>query len=323
MKNKKKICVVGAGKWGINHIKTLDSLNCLGGVVESNKDNLKKIESLYPNTKLSINIDQSFKYDFDGYIIATPAPSHFELAKKVLSNKKPVLVEKPLTLDLKTAMDLNEFSKKEKVLLMVGHVLLFHPAFIKMKSLISEGLIGEMQYIYSNRLNLGTFRKDENVFWSFAPHDISLFNYFFNDTPSKVSSNGLDILQKNIHDITITSFEYGKRKMGHIFVSWLHPFKEHRFVIVGSEGMLHFEDSAENKPLLYYDKKAEIINSVLSPKSGEIKNIQYEDIMPLTAELKYFISNLSSKSVEKAGGDSAVEVMRILENSSKNLIENI
>ena len=322
MNYKKKICVVGAGKWGINHIKTLESLGCLGGVVEGDKDNLEKIKYLYPNTQLFTDIDQSFKNYFDGYIIATPASSHFELAKKVLINKKPVLVEKPLTLDLNTAMELNDISKKEKVLLMVGHVLLFHPAFIKMKSLINEGLIGEMQYIYSNRLNLGTFRKDENVFWSFAPHDISLFNYFFDDTPSKVCSNGLDILQKNIHDITITSFEYGSNKMGHIFVSWLHPFKEHRFVVVGSNGMLHFEDSAENKPLLYYDKKAEFINSVPSPSSGEIKNIEYSNILPLTAELEYFISHLNSKNVEKAGADSAVEVMRVLENSSKDLMRN-
>jgi len=319
MKYKKKICVVGAGKWGINHIKTLESLSCLGGIVEGDKDSLEKIKSLYPNTQLFMDIDQSFKNDFDGYIIATPASSHFELAKKVLINKKPVLVEKPLTLDLKTAVELNDISKKEKVLLMVGHVLLFHPAFIKMKSLINEGIIGKIQYIYSNRLNLGTFRKDENVFWSFAPHDISLFNYFFNDTPSKVSSNGLDILQKNIHDITITSFEYGKRKMGHIFVSWLHPFKEHRFVLIGSKGMLHFEDARENKKLIFYKKSVDLNGEFPVSKSDGAFEVNYSKELPLESELKYFISNMNGE-IEKANGDSAVEVMKILELASNSLL---
>ena len=189
-----------------------------------------------------------------------------------------------------------------------------------MKSLINEGLIGEMQYIYSNRLNLGTFRKDENVFWSFAPHDISLFNYLFDDTPSKVFSNGLDILQKNIHDITITSFKYGRKKMGHIFVSWLHPFKEHRFVVVGSKGMLHFEDSVENKPLLYYDKKAEFINSVPNPKNGEITDIAFSDDRPLTNELKYFISKLNSEKIEVSSGIEGLDVIKILEDASNSLI---
>ena len=165
-----------------------------------------------------------------------------------------MLVEKPLTLDSISATKLCDYAEEMNVNLMVGHVLLFHPAFQKMKQIISDGKIGDIQYIYSNRLNLGTFRTNENVFWSFAPHDISLFNFFFNQEPLSITSRGIDILQKNIHDSSITSFKYKNNKMGHIFVSWLHPFKEHRFVIIGSKGMLHFEDSLKDKPILFYDK---------------------------------------------------------------------
>ena len=129
------------------------------------------------------------------------------------------------------------------LVLMVGHLLLISSSIYKNEKIVDEGKIGEIQYIYSNRLNLGSFRNDENVFWSFAPHDIALFNYFFEVYPINVNSNGIDILQKGIHDTSITSFKYDGKKMGHIFVSWLHPFKEHRFVIIGSKGMLHFEDS--------------------------------------------------------------------------------
>ena len=145
------------------------------------------------------------------------------------------------------------------------------------------------------------------------------FNYFFKESPSEVVSNGVDILQKGIHDTTITSFRYKQNKMGHIFVSWLHPFKEHRFVIIGSRGMIHFDDAQKNNPLIYYDKKVEFHGSIPSPHSGDMEIIEYKDELPLTNELKYFISNLTSDSIEIANGDSAVEVIRILETASKSL----
>ena len=238
---------------------------------------------------------------------------------KIISKKKPLLVEKPLTLDFESANQLCRYAQKMNVKLMVGHILLFHPAFQKIKKIIDSGRLGKLQYMYSNRLNLGTFRTNENVFWSFAPHDIALFNYFFKQKPKIIESRGIDILQKNIHDSSITTFQYDNNKMGHIFVSWLHPFKEHRFVIVGSNGMLHFEDSQENKPLKFYDKKAEFINSVPNPKSGETKLIHYENEEPLKNELKYFISKIDGGKIEIASGESAAEVIRILETATKSL----
>ncbi len=319
MKYNKNICVIGAGKWGRNHIKTLDSLDSLGGVVDKSSDHLDFVKKSYPNCMIFNNLSEAINFNFDGYIVATPPSSHFEIAKRIINAGKSLLVEKPITLEYSSALELNEMAKKAKVNLMVGHVLLFHPAFLKMKELIDSGMVGEVQYIYSNRLNLGTFRKDENVFWSFAPHDISLFNYFFNESPLEVSSNGVDILQKDIHDITITSFKYIDNKMGHIFVSWLHPFKEHRFVVIGSKGMLRFEDSMEDKPLIFYDKGVEFIGAMPRPREGYTKKIEYESSLPLTNELKYFISSLETGELEVADGDSAVEVIRILEESSRKL----
>ena len=224
-----------------------------------------------------------------------------------------------MTLDFSSAKKINDLAKQKNVNLMVGHLLLFHPAFRKMKEIINDGIIGEIQYIYSNRLNHGTFRSDENVFWSFAPHDISLFNYFFEENPIDIHSHGSDILQKGIHDTTITSFKYNDNKMGHIFVSWLHPFKEHRFVIIGSKGMIHFEDSIDGKPLKLHFKKARFVNKFPLPEEGEIKKITYDNSMPLKNELKYFISNLHSEKIEMANGDSALDVIKILEDSTKSL----
>ena len=319
MKKNKNICVVGAGNWGMNHVRTLNKLDSLGGIVENKLSVIKEVEKKIPSCKIFIDIEEALVQHFDGYIVATPAPTHFDIAIKIIKNNKPLLVEKPMTLDYRSSIKLSNFAKEKGVNLMVGHVLLFHPAFQKMKELIKDGLLGNIQYIYSNRLNLGTFRTNENVFWSFAPHDISLFNYFFEQKPLSLNSKGVDILQKNIHDSSITTFEYENNKMGHIFVSWLHPFKEHRFIIIGSNGMLHFEDSIDTKPLLFYNKKAEFINSVPSPKSGELERINYKEEEPLTNELKYFLSKLDGGKIDISDGYSAAEVIRILEEATKSL----
>lgn len=316
-----KICVVGAGPWGRNHIKTLQKIGSLGGVVDSNNSILDGVKKEFTNCSTFSNLEDSFKKYFDAYIVATPPKSHFFIAKRIIEKKRHILVEKPITLDLNEAKELNKLAKKNNVSLMVGHLLLFHPAFIKIKNIVDEGKIGDIQYIYSNRLNLGSFRNDENVLWSFAPHDISLFNYFFESSPLTVFSNGVDILQKGVHDTSITSFKFDQNRMGHIFVSWLHPFKEHRFVLIGSKGMLHFEDARENKKLIFYKKSVDLNGDVpISKSDGEIE-VSFSNELPLESELKYFISNMNKK-IEKANGDSAVEVMKILELASKSLLRN-
>jgi UDP-2-acetamido-3-amino-2,3-dideoxy-glucuronate N-acetyltransferase len=205
---------------------------------------------------------------------------------------------------------------------MVGHVLLFHPAFQKIKDLIEDGTLGDLQYIYSNRLNLGTIRTEENVFWSFAPHDIALFQWLTGSYPEMINSSGMDILQNGIHDTTVTTLEYPKKLMGHIYVSWLHPFKEHRFVVVGSKGMIRFEDSVEGKPLVFYDKSIEWEEGKPIPKSGSTWYVEYESGMPLTRELKYFVDHLNGEPIKKSNGESAIDVMKILETATDSLTED-
>ena len=316
-----KLCVVGGGNWGKNHIRTLYEFGCLGGIVDTSHMILEDLKTLYEDCIFLSNLEESFEENFDGYIVATPPKTHFELAKKIIERKKPLLVEKPLTLNLKDSIKLNDLAKNNNVNLMVGHLLLFHPAFLKIKKIIREDRLGEIQYIYSNRLNLGSFRKDENVLWSFAPHDISLFNYFFEDLPLRVDSSGIDILQEGIHDTSITTFKYRGKKMGHIFVSWLHPFKEHRFVIVGSKGMIHFEDVGKRKPLMYYDKPVDLNGDIPKSRLSESYEINYEEGMPLKSQLEYFISKIKNGSLNIANGDSAVDVMRVLDLATKSLVE--
>ncbi len=322
MEKSKKLCVVGYGNWGKNHVRTLDMLGSLGGIVESDRGLINQAKSKYPYLNVYNLLDDALKNDFDGYVICTQPAYHYELAKIIIESGKPVLVEKPLTLNSRDAIELNELAKKNGVNLMVGHLLLFHPAFLKIKEMLERNILGEIQYIYSNRLNLGTFRSDENVFWSFAPHDIALFNYFFEQNPIDIVSDGVAILQEGIHDTTITSFKYNNNRMGHIFVSWLHPFKEHRFVLIGTKGMIHFNDSIEKKPLLYYDKGVKYKRGMPFPIKGCVEEITYKREKPLENELKYFIENLDKK-IDIADGNSAVKVIEVLEKASEQLTKNL
>tara|TARA_Y100001980_G_C14554400_1_gene341052 strand:+ start:3693 stop:4667 length:975 start_codon:yes stop_codon:yes gene_type:complete len=315
----KNICVIGGGNWGQNHIKTLHSLNCLAGVVDSDESVINVINKVYPTCKVFSNVDDALGMNFDGYIIATGPSSHYSLAKKIIFNKKHLLIEKPMTLNTSDAKELCDLADDNKVKLMVGHLLLFHPAFNKMKEMCSRGDIGDLQYMYSNRLNYGTIRSNENVFWSFAPHDVSLFQYYAESNPQDISSTGIDIIQPGIHDSTITTIKYENGIMGHIYVSWIHPFKEHRFVLIGSKGMLYFEDSKKEKPLLFFSKNINFDGPVPVAEDKSSSEIKYEFQFPLTEQLKYFIDCIGGKDVNVASGQSGLEVINILEKASSCL----
>ena len=314
---KNKICVVGAGRWGKNHINDLFDLGYLGGVVDTNKKEIDNLKLKYPNINFFSDLNSSFLHNFDGYIVATPSSSHARLAKEILKKKKPVLVEKPLTQSLKDAQDLEKIINETDGKLLVGHLLLFHPAILKMKKMIGQGDIGDIQYIYSNRLNLGIVRKDENVFWSFAPHDIALFQFFSNSFPSDVISSGADFLQNKIHDTTMTYLKYPNKIHGHIYVSWLHPFKEHRLVIIGTKGSLHFEDKPSGDELFYYKKQTSNTENNFIKETP--KRISYSDDKPLMNEIKYFIDVINGHKLKKIDISKGIDVVKILELATNSL----
>ena len=316
----KNVCVVGAGYWGKNHIRILHELGFLGGIVESNKETLNRFAEQYPDVKGFLSLNEALQdKSFLGFTVATPAKTHYSVAKQAMEAGKHVLVEKPLALEKKHAEELIHLSEKNNVNLMVGHVLLFHPAIKKIKELINKGKIGKLQYIYSNRLNLGQVRTEENVFWSLAPHDISVFQYFTNSFPTSIHASGSAFLQEGIHDSTLTQLKYPSGVEGHIFVSWLHPFKEHRLVVIGTEAMITFEDSSEGKPLKLYAKKIDMEKDIPEKIDGPVTLIDYEQKMALTEELQYFVSHLDGKKPNIANGKHALEVTKILVWASKQL----
>ncbi|MDD3945927.1 MAG: Gfo/Idh/MocA family oxidoreductase [Bacteroidales bacterium] len=312
---KKNICVIGGGKWGQNHIRTLFQLGNLGGIVEANSERLTELLNQYPVSGFT-DFKDALSKGFDGYIVAAPAALHYEIAKALLEKGQNVLVEKPMTLSAETSKNLVETAKRNGAQLMVGHILLFHPAIRKIKELIDSGRIGQLYYLYSTRLNLGTVRTEENVFWSFAPHDISVLDFLVGHPAISIESKGTKFLQKNVYDYTMTQLTYQGNIHGHIFVSWLHPFKEQRLVVVGSKAMISFEDSSADKEILFYDKQIQFESAIPVKIENPTEIIQYEKKQPLAEELKYFIDNLDSK-IEIANGDSGYEVVKVLEKAQE------
>ena len=316
----KKICVVGAGRWGKNHIRTLSGLGCLAGIVESNGATLDRMRQAYPDVRTFNNVEDAAGEDFDGFVVATPAETHYKWGRYILERKKHVLIEKPMALKAADARQLDSLAQHNGVNLMVGHVLLFHSAIRGIKELIDDGKIGRLQYIYSNRLNLGMVRTEENILWSFAPHDISIFQHLIAATPLVVESRGGAFLQPHIHDSTLTLLTYPGNIVGHIFVSWLHPFKEHRLVVIGSKGMLSYEDSSEQKDILFYEKGIDWIQGEPIKREGPTEIIPYKRKPPLLVELEYFIAHLDGQPIEIADGRNAVENLEILERATASLL---
>ena len=252
-----KIGVIGCGYWGINLVRNFYELGVLQSVSDLNKEAHIKVK------KISKNIDFQKNYknimenkSIDAIAIATPAKTHYKLVEQALKYDKHVFVEKPLCLKLHDANKLKAIAVKKKLKLMVGHLMLYHPAFNKMKKLIGAGKIGKIRYIYSNRLNLGKLRKDEDVLWSFAPHDISMILNLVKSKLETVDTFGGSYIKKGIKDTSITTLKFKNKVKAHIFVSWLHPYKDQRLVVIGEKGMLVFADVllGHNK-LLFYNHK--------------------------------------------------------------------
>ena len=317
---KIKLCIIGAGRWGKNHIRTANECGVLAGVIDGNSQTLNDIRSNYPDIQYFNDLNEAGAMDFDAYIIAVPAEHHYSVGKQLILANKHVLIEKPITINIDEADELVQLAHQHNVVACVGHLLLFHNAFLEMKSLIHSGKIGKLQYMYSNRLNLGTVRKEENSLWSFAPHDISLFQFFTESFPESVSCSGGAFLQSHNHDTTLTSLAYPNNIKGHIFVSWLHPFKEHRFVAVGSKGMFTYEDSTSEKQLLFYEKGIDWVNGEPIKRDGPTEVIEYEKYPPLKAQLEHFIHCVNNRQLEsKNSAEAGSDVLEILSMAQQSL----
>lgn len=317
-----KLAVIGCGTWGFNHVKTAYKLLGLNLKMVCDVDWTvhAKVKSLSRSIETKTRLDAFLSdAEINCVIVATPSESHYQVAKRCLENGKHVLVEKPMALLSDHVKDLVKIAREQNRILMVGHLLLYHPAIVKSKEIIDEGVIGRLQYIYSNRLNLGKVRSEENILWSFAPHDISVMQYLTESYPIYVDAKGADFLQNNIEDTTFTYLVYPRNLHAHIFVSWLHPFKEHRLTIIGEKGMLVFEDSLKQDKLKLYLNGYHKNNGCLEKFQDHYEIIEYRNVEPLAEEQMHFFDCVSNNEKPLTNGMHALEVLEILERAQKRL----
>ncbi len=317
-----RLGILGCGRWGLNHVRTAHGLfgDKLALVSDMNGGTAAKVAQISSSIKFTSDPDQLIdSRDINAAIVATPAETHYELARKLLESGKHVLVEKPITLEVSQARELVALAEEKKLKLMVGHVLLYHPAVLKLKELLAAGKIGKLQYIYSNRLNFGTVRTEENILWSFAPHDISIIQYLTGTKPVYVSARGASFLQSNIEDSTITHLSFPGNIHAHIFVSWLHPFKEQRLVVIGDKGMLVFEDSAPKDKLRFYPKGFSKNGRALEKFDGDFEVVPHDNKQPLAEEHLHFFKCVTENVEPLTDGRHAVEVLEVLKLAEESL----
>jgi UDP-2-acetamido-3-amino-2,3-dideoxy-glucuronate N-acetyltransferase len=317
---EKNIALIGLGYWGKNIFRNLVELGVLHTACDSNPDIINEYKLKFPDVNFTTSIEKVISdLEIKAVIIATPAATHYELAKKAILSHKDVFVEKPLALTVKEGEELVELAERNGSILMVGHVLQYHPAIEKLKEIISKGELGKIQYIYSNRLNIGKFRTEENILWSFAPHDISLILSLVGGDPINVKAFGGDYLNSGIYDITLMWLEFASGIKAHIFVSWLHPFKEQKLVVVGSKAMAVFDDVSKEKLFLYPHEIEWKDGKIPIAKKADYKVIPVEDVEPLKLELSHFIDCVKSRKRPKTDGYEGIKVLKVLELAEKSL----
>jgi UDP-2-acetamido-3-amino-2,3-dideoxy-glucuronate N-acetyltransferase len=248
----------------------------------------------------------------DAVALATPAVTHYEMAKLALKAGKDVFVEKPLAIEVQHGEDLVKLADANHRILMVGHILRYHPAIRTLQELVQDGVLGKINYLNSNRLNIGKIRTEENILWSFAPHDISVMLSLLNEMPARVTCQGGAYLNQDVTDVTVSHFEFPSGVQAHIFVSWLHPVKEQRLVVVGSEKMAMFDDTAENK-LVLYPHKVEWKNRIPTAVKARGEPVKLDDLEPLRVECQHFLDCLGSRTSPVSDGAEGLRVLRVLD----------
>ena len=254
--------------------------------------------------------------------ISTPAITHYQIVKEALLAGKDVFVEKPLALNVRDGEELVSLAKRRDRILMVGHILEFHPAIIKLKELVDGGELGNIKYVYSNRLNLGKFRTEENILWSFAPHDISIILTILGELPVEVSAHGANYLEPNIADVTVTTMNFPSGVKAHLFVSWLHPYKEQKLVIIGGRKMVMFDNVNKGGHLHVYNHRIDWIDRIPVPRPEQAHTIEIASTEPLKAECEHFIRCVQSRETPLTDGESGLRVLRILEACQHSLRDN-
>jgi UDP-2-acetamido-3-amino-2,3-dideoxy-glucuronate N-acetyltransferase len=310
---KPKVAVLGSGYWGKNLVRNFHELGALHCVCDPREEVLLDVRDRYGVMTTSDLKTVLGDPEVKGVVIAAPAAQHYELAKKCLIHGKDVYVEKPLALRSEEGKELVELACTYNRILMVGHILEFHPAILELKKMIREGELGRVQYIYSSRLNMGKLRTEENILWSFAPHDISAILFLLGESPNRVATHGGNYLNTHIPDTTLTTCDFNSGVKAHIFVSWLHPFKEQKLAIVGGRKMAVFDDVESERKLVLYSHRVDWVDRMPVAYKDQGLVIPLPKVEPLKRECDHFLTCIETRQTPRTSGESALRVLKVLE----------
>jgi len=314
------VATIGAGAWGKNHIRVFSELpgTRLKYVCDSDGSKLSSLQKVYPQAKMVEHVRPILEDpDVQGVVIASSAVSHYALAREVLMADKDVLVEKPMALNARDAEEIVGIAHQRKRILMVGHLLLYHPVVDRLKEMITKGELGDIYYLYTQRVNLGVIRQDENALLSFAPHDLSVILHLIEEPPVTVSAHGESYIQKGIEDVVFVSLRFADGKMANIHLSWLDPHKMRKITIVGSKKMAVFDDMEVSEKLKVYDKGVRTpsynnYGEYLTLRFGDITIPNIKMVEPLRVEAEHFIQCIESRQEPKTSGQAGLQVVKIL-----------
>lgn len=324
----KNIAIAGVGAWGRNLLRNFHTLSD-GRLVlacDGDEKRLEYIRQHYPGLNTTRDYSDIIKRDdIEAVVLATPPAAHFEMAMAAIKAGKDVFVEKPLVLSVAEGEQLVEEADKRKQILMVGHIMVYHPATLYLKEKIDSGDFGKIYYLCASRVNLGKVRNIENALWSFAPHDISIILFLLQQQPVRVTSTGSSYLQPGIEDVVFTVLHFDDGTMAHIHVSWLDPRKDRKLVVVGSEKMAEFDDSQASEKIRLYDKSVntredyETYGEYLAIRTGDIVIPRIKTTEPLAEECRHFLDCIETRTQPRSDGVEGLRVLRVLDAAQRSL----
>ncbi len=320
MTDKTGVALLGCGHWGRNLARNFARLGALRVVSDPDPRALEAAGKAYPDARLTADWEQPLADPaVQACAIAAPAALHYDLARRALEAGKDVFVEKPLALTAKEGEALVALAEQRGRILMVGHLLEYHPATEALRALVAKGELGKIQYVYSNRLNLGRIRTEENALWSFAPHDVHVLLRLLGEAPVEVACQGGSYLSHQLADVTMSMMTFASGVRGHIFVSWLHPFKEQKLVVVGDRKMAVFDDTLVADKLQLYPHRVDWIERVPVAVKAEAETVPLPEAEPLAQECRHFLECVATRQRPRTDGRNGVEVLKVLEACQQSL----
>ncbi len=325
-----RVAVIGAGAWGGNHLRVLaNEPRCaLVGIADPDPRARERAAAAAPGVPCVADPDELLaRPDVDAVVLATPAPTHAQLAIAAFEQRKHVLIEKPLALDLGDAVRVADAGARSGRIGMVGHVMLYHPAVVKLRAMVASGSLGALHYLFSTRVNLGRLRGDESALWSFGPHDLSMIDFLVEQEPESVAARGQSVLQRGIEDVVFLTLRFATGMLAHVHLSWLNPRKERRLTLVCSQKMVEFDDVTQDKLRIYdrgYDRPPEFSDfaEYLTLRDGDVFIPKVPMDEPLRLELAHFLDCIEARTQPVSDLAHGLRVIRTLAAAQRSLAQD-